>query len=147
MHALVPYMALIYAYGVPRMTELLDIAPWPPLWASLSSSPTSKSCLVSPKIHRWEYMFVYKLWTVESQCAMSITKVFALGTARLIIQGRAGMTFGHSGTGMVNSIPQIREREGNGKNTFPKFGNGKGVRNSHSHNSGMGREWKKKTFP
>ena len=88
-------------------------------------------------------MFVYKLWTVESQCAMSITKVFALGTARLIIQGRAGMTFGHSGTGMVNSIPQIREREGNGKNTFPKFGNGKGVRNSHSHNSGMGREWKK----
>ena len=89
-------------------------------------------------------MFVYKLWTVESQCAMSITKVFALGTARLIIQGRAGMTFGHSGTGMVNSIPQIREREGNGKNTFPKFGNGKGVRNSHSHNSGMGREWKKK---
>ena len=73
-------------------------------------------------------MFVYKLWTVESQCAMSITKVFALGTARLIIQGRAGMTFGHSGTGMVNSIPQIREREGNGKNPYPNFRNGIGVK-------------------
>ena len=79
------YQALIYACGVPRMTELLDIATWPPLWASLSSSPTSKSCLVFPKIHRWEFMFVYKLWTVESQCAMSVEKVFASRTARLKI--------------------------------------------------------------
>ena len=42
------------------------------------------------------------------------------------------MTFGRSGTGMGmdNSIPEIREREGNGKNTFPKFGNGKGTKKS-----------------
>ena len=44
------------------------------------------------------------------------------------------MTFGRSGmgTGMDNSIPEIREREGNEKNTFPKFGNGKGIRKEHS---------------
>ena len=42
------------------------------------------------------------------------------------------MTFGRSGTGtgMNNSIPKIRERDGNGKNTFPKFGNGKGMKKS-----------------
>ena len=40
------------------------------------------------------------------------------------------MTFGSSGTGtgMYNSIPEVREREGNGKNPFPKFGNGKGMK-------------------
>ena len=39
------------------------------------------------------------------------------------------MTFGSSGTGtgMDNSIPEVREREGNGKNPFPI-------------NSGTGRE-------
>ena len=37
----------------------------------------------------------------------------------------------------------IREREGNGKNPFPKFGNGKGMKKIHSQNSGTGREWKK----
>ena len=37
----------------------------------------------------------------------------------------------------------IREREGNGKNPFPKFGNGKGMKKIHSRNSGTGREWKK----
>ena len=37
----------------------------------------------------------------------------------------------------------IREREGNGKNPFPKFGNGKGMEKIHSRNSGTGREWKK----
>ena len=52
------------------------------------------------------------------------------------------------GTGMDNSIPSIQEREGNEKKTFPKFGNGKGMKISnpkirerqkiHSHNSGMG---------
>ena len=36
----------------------------------------------------------------------------------------------------------IREREGNGKNPFPKFGNGKGMEKIHSRNSGTGREWK-----
>ena len=50
----------------------------------------------------------------------------------------------------------IREREGNGKNPFPKFGNGKGIKKSipkfrkregnekknHSQTLGMGREWK-----
>jgi len=30
----------------------------------------------------------------------------------------------------------IREREGNGKNPFPKFGNGKGMKKIHSRNSG-----------
>ena len=42
------------------------------------------------------------------------------------------MTFGRSGTGtgMDNSIPEIREREGNGKNAFLKFGNGKGMKKS-----------------
>ena len=42
------------------------------------------------------------------------------------------MTFGSSGTGtgMDNSIPEVREREGNGKNPFPKFGNRKGMKKS-----------------
>ena len=54
------------------------------------------------------------------------------------------MTFGSSGTatGMDNSIPEVREREGNGKKPFPKFGNGKGMRKKHSQNSGMGKECK-----
>ena len=36
------------------------------------------------------------------------------------------MTFEDSGTGreLKKPIPEIREREGNGKNPFPKFGNG-----------------------
>ena len=34
------------------------------------------------------------------------------------------------------SIPEIREREGNEKNPFPKFGNGKGMKKNHSRNSG-----------
>ena len=41
------------------------------------------------------------------------------------------MTFGSSGTGtgMDNSIPEVREREGNGKkNPFPKLENGKGMK-------------------
>ena len=54
------------------------------------------------------------------------------------------MTFGSSGTGtgMDNSIPEVREREGNWKKPFPQFGNGKGMKKNHSQNSGMGREWK-----
>ena len=40
----------------------------------------------------------------------------------------------------------IREREGNGKNPFPKFGNGKGMKKIHSQNSGTGRE-RKNPFP
>ena len=42
------------------------------------------------------------------------------------------MTFGSSGTGtgMDNSIPEVREREGNGKKPFPNFGNGKGMKKS-----------------
>ena len=41
------------------------------------------------------------------------------------------MTFGSSGTGMgmVNSIPEVQEQEGNGKNPFPKFRNRKGIKN------------------
>ena len=48
------------------------------------------------------------------------------------------MTFGRSGTGtgMDNSIPKVREREGNEKNLFPKFGNGKGMKKIYSRNSG-----------
>ena len=48
-----------------------------------------------------------------------------------------------NGKGMKKSIPKIREREGNEKNPFPKFGNGKGMKKIHSRNSGTGREWKK----
>ena len=46
----------------------------------------------------------------------------------------------NSGMGreLKKSIPTIREREGNEKNPFPQFGNGKGMKNIHSHNSGMG---------
>ena len=65
------------------------------------------------------------------------------------------MTFEDSGTGreLKKPIPEIREREGNGKNPFPKFGNGKGMKKSipkireqegnekiHSQISGTGRE-------
>ena len=48
------------------------------------------------------------------------------------------MTFEDSGTGreLKKPIPEIREREGNGKNPFPKFGNGKGMKKIHSRNSG-----------
>ena len=35
-----------------------------------------------------------------------------------------------NGKGMKKSIPKIREREGNEKNPFPKFGNGKGMKKS-----------------
>ena len=54
----------------------------------------------------------------------------------------------NSGMGreLKKSIPTIREREGNEKNPFPQFGNGKGMKKTHSHNSGTGREWKK-AFP
>ena len=59
------------------------------------------------------------------------------------------MTFESSGmgAGMDNPIPKVREREGNGKNPFPKFGNGKGIKKTfpkfgnekiHSHKSGKG---------
>ena len=41
-----------------------------------------------------------------------------------------------NGKGMKKSIPKIREREGNEKNPFPKFGNGKGMKKIHSRNSG-----------
>ena len=37
---------------------------------------------------------------------------------------------------MKKSIPKIREREGNEKNPFPKFGNGKGMKKNHSRKSG-----------
>ena len=33
-----------------------------------------------------------------------------------------------NGKGMKKSIPTIREREGNEKNSFPQFGNGKGMK-------------------
>ena len=35
---------------------------------------------------------------------------------------------------------RVREREGNWKSPFPKFGNGKGIEKAHSRNSGTGRE-------
>ena len=42
------------------------------------------------------------------------------------------MAFWSSGTrtGMDNSIPEVREREGNEKKPFPKFENGKGMKKS-----------------
>ena len=54
------------------------------------------------------------------------------------------MTFGCSGTGMDNSIPNGREREGNGKRQLPKFGNGMGMKKKFQ-NSGMGGN--KKSIP
>ena len=39
---------------------------------------------------------------------------------------------------MKKSIPTIREWEGNEKNSFPHFGNGKGMKKNHSHNLGKG---------
>ena len=46
----------------------------------------------------------------------------------------------NSGTGREwkKSIPEIREREGNEKNPFPKFGNGKGMKKIYSRNSFLG---------
>ena len=80
------------------------------------------------------------------QCDSNVTKrIFLISPLRQTqLQGWAGMTFGSSGTGtgMDNSIPEVREREGNWKNPFPQFGNGKGMKKNHSQNSGMGREWK-----
>merc|ERR1712004_220142 len=51
----------------------------------------------------------------------------------------------NSGTGREwkKSIPKVREREGNEKNPFPKFGNGKGIKKIHSQNSGTGKGMKK----
>ena len=63
------------------------------------------------------------------------------------------MTFEGSGTGIENSIPKIREREGNEKNPFPKFGSGKGmkksilkVRERESEASILGNDWERE-FP
>ena len=39
---------------------------------------------------------------------------------------------------MKKTIPSIREWEGNEKNLFRKFGNGKGMKKIHSRNSGTG---------
>ena len=44
--------------------------------------------------------------------------------------------------GMENSIPEVRERKGNGKNPFPKFGNGKGMKKSIP----IVREWESEAF-
>ena len=64
------------------------------------------------------------------------------------------MTFVSSGkrTGMDNSIPEVREREGNGKNLIPKFRNRKGMKKNSIPEfgngkwrlsfPGTGREWK-----
>ena len=52
------------------------------------------------------------------------------------------------GRELKKSIPTIREREGNEKNPFPQFGNGKGMKKIHSHNSGMGiRGYHSQEFP
>ena len=37
------------------------------------------------------------------------------------------MTCGSSGTGINDSIPEVEDREGNGKESFPTLGNGKGI--------------------
>ena len=41
---------------------------------------------------------------------------------------------------------QIRDRQGKEKKSFPQFGDGKGMKKKHPHNSGTGRE-SKKAFP
>ena len=57
-----------------------------------------------------------------------------------------GISFGSSGRGtgmgMDDSIPKLREQEGNGKRLFPKFGNGKGIQKS-CPNFGKGQGMKK----
>ena len=57
------------------------------------------------------------------------------------------MTFGSSGmrTGMDNSNPEVQEGKGKRKKTFPKFGNGKGMKEKHSKSNkskGTGRDEK-----
>ena len=47
---------------------------------------------------------------------------------------------------MDNSNLEVREREGNGKNPFLKFGSGKEKKKNNSQNPGTEREWKK-TIP
>ena len=58
------------------------------------------------------------------------------------------MKFGSSGTGtgMDNSIPEVREQEGNGKKTIPKIREWEGNEKIYSQNSGTGRE-RKKSIP
>ena len=46
---------------------------------------------------------------------------------------------------MKKCIPKFQEREGNEKNLFPKFGNGKGMKKGHSQNSE--REGNEKNIP
>ena len=46
----------------------------------------------------------------------------------LVFQGLLGMTFGSLGTGMDNFISEVGEQEENGKNPFPNFRNGKGMK-------------------
>ena len=55
------------------------------------------------------------------------------------------MTFEGSGTGrgLKKPIPEIREREGNGKIPFPKFGNGKGTKKNPFPKFGNGKGMKK----
>ena len=45
-----------------------------------------------------------------------------------------------TGTGMCNSIPEVQEREGNGKKPIPKIQEREGNGKKQSQNSGMGRE-------
>ena len=59
--------------------------------------------------------------------------------------GVSGNDLWEFGTGINYSTPEVGEREGNGKGTFPTLGNGKGIKN-HSHNLGTGRK-EKNTFP
>ena len=40
------------------------------------------------------------------------------------------MTFGSSRTGINDSISEVGEQEGNGKETFPTLGNGKEIKNT-----------------
>ena len=67
---------------------------------------------------------------------------FILGDCLAGVSGNDFWGFG-TGTGIENSIPKVREREGNWKSPFPKFANGKGMKKRHSRNLGTGREWKK----
>ena len=84
----------------------------------------------------------------------------------LVFQGLLGMTFGSLGTGMDNYISEVREQEENGKNPFPNFRNGKGMKKNiskhqerkgnekiQSYNPGTGiryfhsREWRRTGIP
>ena len=96
---------------------------------------------------RKEYRTMSSIWKAAYESALRDSMTGVSGNDFWGFGNGKGIEKAHSrnsGTGreLKKPIPEIREREGNGKNPFPKFGNGKGMKKIHSRNSGTGREWK-----